>query len=80
MPSAAKACFDLTWLHRASVSLEVRVWPDHLCLVFRNNRGAREGGPERGEAGVRETSKVYPRPEEAKMFPKAVALKLQRHL
>lgn len=80
VPSDAKACFDLTWLKRASVSLEARVWPDHICLVFGNNRRAREGGPGRGEAGVRETSKVYPRPEEAKMFPKTVALKLQRHL
>lgn len=56
----------------------MRVWPDHLCLVFSNHRKAREDGAVRGEEGVRETNKGYPRPEEAKAFPKAVAVRLQR--
>lgn len=80
VPSDAKACFDPTWLQRASVSLEARVWPDHICMVFSNNRRDREGGPVRGEAAIKGDQQGLSQTREAKMFPKAVALKLQRHL
>lgn len=47
-----------------------------VCFSARNRR-AGGSGPVRGEERARKTSKGCPRPEEAKMFPEAVALRLQ---